>query len=71
MLDSGATKTVCGRIWYNTYLQSLPVTEYSLIISSESTNIFPFGDGQQVQSMRQVYIPVKIGLMDVMLETYY
>ena len=69
VLDSGATKTVCGRIWYNTYLQSLPITEYSLITSSESTNIFRFGDGQQIQSMRQVCIPVKIGSMDVMLET--
>ena len=69
MLDSGATKTVCDRIWYNTYLQSLPVPEYSLITSSESTNIFRFDDGQQVQSTRQVCIPVKIGSMDVMLET--
>ena len=30
---------------------------------------FKFGDGEKIKSLRKVYIPIKIGEKDVMLQT--
>ena len=69
VLDSEATKTVFGQNWYNAYLQSLSAAERLLVTSSESNNMFRFGDGQLVQSTKTVQIPVQIAGKKIKLET--
>ena len=59
VLDSGATKTVSGQAWLNTYLNSLP--DSSSITWSGSNNIYHFGDGHKVQAMKSATIPVILG----------
>ena len=56
VLDSGATKTVSGQAWLDTYLNSLP--DSSSITWSASNNIYCFGDGHKVQAMKSATIPV-------------
>ena len=47
VLDSGASKTVCGQNWFNIFAGSLTPTERSKITISPSSNIYKFGDGKK------------------------
>ena len=69
VLDSGASKTVCGKTWIKCYTDSLNEKEKGLIKSYDSENIFKFGDGRKVKSLQKVIIPAKIGTEKVMIET--
>ena len=61
VLDSGASKTVCGAIWLANYVDSLSDTDKATVTYSNSTNSFCFGDGQQVQSQSMVRLPAYLG----------
>lgn len=69
VLDSGASKTVCGKTWIQCYTESLNEKEKHLVKSENSENIFKFGDGRKVKSMQKVLIPAKIGTSNVLIET--
>ena len=67
VLDSGATKTVSGQAWLDTYINSLP--DSSSVTWSGSNNIYRFGDGHKVQAMKSATIPVVLGGHKVYLTT--
>ena len=60
ILDSGATNTVTGESWMNTYIESLDDQD-NKITFRDSTNVYRFGDGKTVPATRNVDIPVMIG----------
>ena len=45
ILDSGASKTVCGSMWLSTYVDSLSDSDKLAVAYSDSNNSFHFGDG--------------------------
>ena len=45
LFDSGATKTVAGEIWFNSFIQSLNKEEKVKTETSKSNNMYCFGDG--------------------------
>ena len=61
VVDSGCTKSVCGNIWLNTYIDSLRQKERKLIYTENSICQFRFGIGKVYTSNRIVHIPVHIG----------
>ena len=64
ILDSGASKTVCGKTWLRCYEETLPKEKQELIHSEPSTGSFKFGDGRKVQSIMKVTILAKINNTD-------
>ena len=69
VLDSGASKTVCGKPWFQVYLDSLEEEDRSKITYKASSNIFKFGDGNKVNSVKQAEIPAVIGNVETMIQT--
>ena len=61
VLDSGCTKTVCGELWMNEYLKTIPEAESKYIKEESSDAIFRFGDGIESKSVRKFTVPVQIG----------
>ena len=70
IVDSGCTKTVCGDVWLNTYLDSLSQKDRKLVYTEKSLCNFRFGIGKVYSSSRIVYIPVHIGSSSATLATY-
>ena len=67
LLDSGATNTVTGEKWLNTYLESLSELEQSNVRYNSSNNVYRFGDGQLVPALRNADIPAMLGDQKVLL----
>ena len=61
VLDSGASKIVCGSMWLSTYVDSLSDSDKVAVAYSDSNNSFRFGDGQQVQSTSTARFPSYLG----------
>ena len=60
LLDSGCTKTVCGEVWLQYFLDSLCNEEYLKVVVSESKNMFKFNDNKMIKSLKLVKFPVII-----------
>ena len=69
VLDCGASKTVCGKIWYETYVDTLNEDEKAKVKNCVSDNIFKFGDGKIIKSLKCVEIPVTIGQVKANIRT--
>ena len=71
ILDSGCTKTVCGKSWMNVYRQSLSLEENEKIDKSmvSSDRSFKFGDGLLSKSVGKVKVPAKLSGAKVLIET--
>lgn len=69
VLDSGCTRTVCGDIWLNTYLDTLSIEERKAVKSTKSDIKFRFGDGHVYTSARAVHLPVHLGSTAATLTT--
>ena len=69
ILDSGCSTTVCGKIWYDCYVDSLTDEQCKDIKEEESSTRFRFGDGVSIQSIKKAIIPAKIGNKNVKIET--
>ena len=69
VLDSGASRTVCGQFWMNCYLETLNESELKDVETCESNIAFKLGDGQKIESMKKMKIPARIGSKDVKIET--
>ena len=69
ILNSGASKTICGKTWLRCSEEILPKEKHELIHSEPSTSIFKFGDSRKVQSKLRVTIPAKINSTDVSIVT--
>ena len=67
VLDSDCITTVCGENWLICYMDTLPDKDMVSRVSSNSK--FKFGDGNIVNSNGKVNLPVKIGDLDVNIET--
>ena len=65
LLDCGASKTVCGKEWFQKYKQSLSNENQQKILTSDSNNTFRFGDGKREKSQKCVSLPATIGSMDI------
>ena len=69
ILDSGCTRTVCGNMWLNSYLDTLSSGERKSVYSTDSDIRFRFGDGKVFSSSRAVHIPVHVGSTSATLTT--
>ena len=69
VLDCGASETVCGDVWFNSYMDSLDDVSRDKVVFGKSNNAFKFGDGKRIQSTKRVSIPAVIGSSEVMIET--
>ena len=69
LLDCGASKTVCGEIWLNEYINSLTESQKKNIKHYHSKSLYRFGDGEQIQAIRGISIPAIIGNTNVQINT--
>ena len=69
ILDSGCSKTVCGRVWYEKYCDSISEKDVQSIEEIKGTSKFKFGNGESFPSIKKVRIPAKIGSKSVRIET--
>ena len=69
LLDSGASKTVCGKLWLDLYVDSLSESEKMKLKSEPSESVFRFGDGNKVESSQTVTIPATLGSRDITIST--
>ena len=69
VLDSGATHTVAGEVWYNYYITSLNENEKQKIKHHTPGNTYRFGDGKLFPALQNVDIPISLGSRHVMLNT--
>ena len=69
LLDSGASKNVCGRLWLDLYVDSLPESEKMKLKSEPSGSVFRFGDGNKVESSKVVTIPATLGSRNISIST--
>ena len=51
LLDTGCSKTVCGKQWLSVYLDTLSLQDRRSVKRTDSTNQFRFGDGHVFHSM--------------------
>ena len=61
VLDSGCTKTVCGKRWLQDYMNNLSDYERSMVKEESSPATFTFGDGVAVKSTKKLTLPCMIG----------
>ena len=61
VLDSGCTSTVCGRIWFESYLDTLSRNDIKQVTESPSSKQFRFGDGRTFTSQKCANIPIFTG----------
>ena len=69
LLDSGASKNVCGKVWLDVYLDSLSESEKKKVSSKKSDSFFRFGDGNKVKSSQTITIPASLGSHDISIST--
>ena len=60
ILDSGCAKTVCGKAWYNAYVDTLSVQDRQYLKKVSSVGKFRFGDGQIYTSLFEITLPFYI-----------
>ena len=69
VVDSGCIHTVCGKVWLESYIDSLSCKDRKSILVKESTSRFRFGNGASFSSMKKVTIPVYLGTLRARIET--
>ena len=58
LIDSGCPKTVCGRTWMDTYIESLSLKDAKSIKTEYSYHRYRFGNGETFKSQKSLTIPV-------------
>ena len=69
VLDSSETNTVAGKIWFNCNINGLNSEEKSTVQHHAGTDVYQFGDGNLVQAVENVDLPIAMGSKHVMLNT--
>ena len=69
LLDCGANKTVCGAIWLQEYIKSLPKKDASLVSYYPTETCYRFGDGERVKSVKAALIPAFLGNERTLIRT--
>ena len=70
LIDTGTTSNVCGDVWLNTFLESMPEDLKKKVSEVKRNMSFRFGDGRAVESNKCVMLPIKLCNRDLMLETF-
>ena len=69
VLDSGASKTVCGLEWYKCYIDSLDEQKRREVVEYPSETIFRFGVGK-LKAIKMVYLPVVLCDKNIKFEVH-
>ena len=69
VLNSGATKTVCGQARFDAYVSSLSDSDHASILMRPSQNVFKFGDGNQVTATTSAIIPATVANRHIQIST--
>ena len=69
VIDCGASKTVCGREWFESYIDMLPEDDKKSITQVEGGSSYKFGVGKTYKAFKSCRIPIKIGKIKAYLET--
>ena len=59
VIDSGCPKTVCGKLWYENFKNTLQDSQEKMLIPEASHAAFRFGDSKPVQALFKVNLPLK------------
>ena len=69
IIDSGCSRTVCGRSWLESYLETLHRSEMLLVESHPDLVNFRFGDSEVIKSNELAVISVQFGSQQIKLMT--
>ena len=69
ILDSGASSTVAGRSWIESYIDGLTELQKDRVEYEDSYSTYKFGSDQRYTSLYRVSIPAKIGNTAVKIKT--
>ena len=69
VLDSGASKTVCGKEWYDCYIESVDENTKKDLKEFPSDTVFRFGTGK-LRALKMVHLPVKLCEKQIKLEVH-
>ena len=69
ILDSGASATVAGKAWVDSYFQGLSDEQQKSVEFRESNSCFKFGNDQKFKSKFKAVIPACIGSKNVRIAT--
>ena len=69
IIDTACTKTVCGKRWYEQYVDQLEQKKKKNIKTGASDKSFRFGNGDKVKSYMKATIPAQIGDTHCTIET--
>ena len=69
VLDSGASRTVCGKEWYDRYVDSLSQETRAGLKELPSDTIFRFGVGK-LKADKVVHLPVKLSDKEILIEVH-
>ena len=56
LVECGASKTVCGKIGLDRFIQNLAKIDQDQIKFSNSSHIYQFGDGQKIKAIKSSQI---------------
>ena len=68
LIDTGCASTVCGKLWFDCYLESLSCSDLRSVKYSKSDTKFKFGDGDVVQSYRQAALPIYLNTTKAVID---
>ena len=57
ILDSGCSRTVCGKYWFDAFKDTLSDEELATVTENLSSAVFRFGDGNKLRSLKSVTFP--------------
>ena len=69
VVDSGCSKTVAGRQWFDLYKDTMESDIAESLVLQPSQQMFKFGEGKSIKSEGKVKLPAVIGSKCVTIET--
>ncbi len=70
VVDSGCSKTVCGKTWFEDYIATLDRCDTLLVDKRRERRNFRFGDGENYESHFVYSFPIKIGDTTAILNSH-
>ena len=68
VLDTGAASTLCGRRWFNSYMDRCHIQDK--VKATECHKTFRFGDGRVFASKVKIVLPVSVCGLDTWIDVY-
>ena len=71
LIDCGASKTVCGKAWFDVLIESLSEEQQNQVRKSKKPSLktFKFGNGKKFPSIGNYIFPAKIGSKNISIQT--